>query len=145
MKKFSLAWNASKKPRKQRKYRFNAPLHIKQKFMTAPLSKELEKKFNIKKIQVKKGDTVKVMSGQFKKKSGKIVKVNLKKERLQIENIHWIKKDGSKVFYPIHPSKTMITDLLMDDKKRKKQTERKNDTSQKTGDTKNVANRKKAN
>lgn len=143
-KKFSKKWKASKKPTKQRKYHHNAPLHIKQKFMTARLSKDLQKKYNLKRISVKKGDTVKVARGQFKKKSGKITKVNLKKERVYIENMHLIKRDGTKVFYPIHPSNLIITELLIDDIKRKKKLEKKNGTPQKTSHTKDVANKEKA-
>ena len=29
-----------------------------------------------------------------------------------------IKKDGTKVFYPIHPSNLVVTELNLDDKKR---------------------------
>ena len=122
---FSHSWKASKKPRKQRKYRYHAPLHIKQKFMTAPLSKELQKKYSIKRIQVKKGDTIKIIRGQFKKKTGKVTSVNLKKERVFVENAHHTKKDGSKAFYPIHPSNLLITELIIEDKKRKNKLERK--------------------
>ena len=123
--KFSRSWKASKKPRKQRKYRYQAPLHIKQKFMIARLSKELQKKYNIKRIQVKKGDTVKIMRGQFQKKTGKVNAVNLKKERVFVENAHYIKKDGAKSFYQIHPSNLLITELIIEDKKRKNKLERK--------------------
>ena len=44
--KFSSSWIKSKQPRKQRKYRRYAPLHIKQRFVSAHLSKELHKKYN---------------------------------------------------------------------------------------------------
>ncbi|MCD6275005.1 MAG: 50S ribosomal protein L24, partial [Candidatus Aenigmarchaeota archaeon] len=43
---FSKSWVKSKQPRKQRKYRHNAPKHIRQKFMHANLSKELREKYN---------------------------------------------------------------------------------------------------
>ncbi|MBU2406429.1 MAG: 60S ribosomal protein L26, partial [Nanoarchaeota archaeon] len=39
-----------------------------------------------------------------------------------IENI---RKDGTKAFYPIHPSNLMITELFLEDKKRKDALERK--------------------
>ena len=44
-KKFSESWKSSKQVRKQRKYRYNAPLHIKQKFVNVHLAKELRKKY----------------------------------------------------------------------------------------------------
>jgi len=54
-KKFSNSWKASKQVRKQRKFRYNAPLHIKHKFLSAHLSKELMKKYGTRNIPVKKG------------------------------------------------------------------------------------------
>ena len=42
-KKFSNAWIGSKQPRKQRKYRHNAPLNVRNKFLSSHLSKELMK------------------------------------------------------------------------------------------------------
>ena len=67
-KKFSREWIRSKQPRKQRKYNYNAPLHIKGKFMAAHLSKDLMKKYNRRSIRVRKGDKVILLRGQFKKK-----------------------------------------------------------------------------
>jgi large subunit ribosomal protein L24 len=117
---FSKKWKASKQPRKQRKYIAKAPLHIKHKFMSAPLSKELRKKYKIKNIEVKKGDEVKIMRGKFRKKQGKISEVKLKKTRLSIEGIQRTKKDGTKIPVWFHPSKVKITNLNLDDKKRLK-------------------------
>lgn len=116
---FSKSWKSSKQPRKQRKYRYNAPLHIKGKFLNVHLSKDLKKKYNKRSIRIRKGDTVKVMKGQFKKITGKIVSVNLGKCKVTIENVQHIRRDGTKSYYPIYPSNLMITSLNLDDKKRK--------------------------
>ena len=59
--KFSTAWKASKQPRKQRKYLANAPLHLKKKFVSANLSKELRKKHEKRSLPLRKGDTVKAI------------------------------------------------------------------------------------
>lgn len=117
--KFSQSWKASVKPRKQRKYRFNAPLHIKQKFMKSHLSKELREKYKLRQIRIRKGDKIKVVRGQFKGKTGKIDRVNIKKERIYLSNVEMIKKDGSKTLYPIHPSNVIVQELNLDDKKRR--------------------------
>ena len=124
-KKFSKHWKESKQPRKQRKYRYNAPLHIKQKMISAHLSLDLRKKYGKRSIGVRKGDKVKIMSGQFKGKIGKITDVNLKNLKLKIEGVQLIKKDGSKVDYPIDPSNVQILELNLDDKKRQKTLARK--------------------
>jgi large subunit ribosomal protein L24 len=122
---FSITWNRSKQPRKQRKYRYNAPLHVKKKFMSSQLLKELKTKYNKKSVRVVKGDTVKVMRGQFKGKIGKVSKVDYQKIKIYVEGVELIKKDGNKVQYPIHPSNLMITVLKLDDKKRIAALERK--------------------
>lgn len=123
--KFSSLWIKSKQPRKQRKYRRYAPLHIKQRFVSAHLSKELHKKYNKRNMNLRKGDSVKVMRGQFKNKAGKIEEVNLKKSSVYVAGIEIVKRDGTKARYPIHPSNVMITELNMDDKMRNKIFERK--------------------
>jgi len=118
-KRFSKSWKASKKPRKQRKYRTNAPLSIKRKFLSAHLSKELIKKYSTRNIPLKKDDKIKIVRGQFRKKTGKIVKVLVKKSKVYIENIQNIKNDGTKTYYPIDPSNLIILELNLTDKKRK--------------------------
>ena len=123
---FSVNWKKSKQPRKQRKYRYKAPLHIKQKFVRAHLSAELRKKYGTRSFSLKKGDKVNIIRGQFKKKTGKVERVDLKKERVCISGIDILKKDGTKTTYPIHPSNVLITEIESEDKMRKKIIERKN-------------------
>jgi large subunit ribosomal protein L24 len=117
-KKFSLKWNKSIKPNKQRKYRFNAPLHIKGKFLNAHLSGELRKKYSRRSLRLRKGDKIKVMNGRFKKEEGRIEKVELKKSRIYVDKIKITKKDGTKTSYPLKPSNVMIVELNLDDRKR---------------------------
>lgn len=120
MKEWSRHWKSSKSPRKQRKYRHNAPLHVRKKFMSVNLSKELRTKYKRRNLPARKGDTVKILRGQFKKNRGKITKVNLKKIRMYVESAEILKKDGSKTFYPISPSNLQLVELNLEDKKRKK-------------------------
>lgn len=124
-KQFSKSWKASKQPRKQRKYLAKAPLHIKHKFLAAHLSKELRKKYQRRSFPLRKGDTVKIMRGSFKKKTGKIEIVDVKRTRASIEKIQKAKKDGTKVNVFFHPSNVQIQELNLDDKKRIESIERK--------------------
>ena len=119
-KTYSSSWKASAKPRKQRKYRFNAPDHVQGRFMASTLSKELRKKLGMRSIRVRKEDKVKIMRGSFKGKEGKVDRVSVKDRKVFIDKVEVFKKDGSKAFYPIDPSNIMITDLFTDDKKRLK-------------------------
>jgi len=118
-KKFSKHWKSSKQPRKQRKYSANAPLHIKRKMLSVNLSKELRKKYGKRNIPARKGDTVKVLRGKFRKKQGKIIKINTKKSKLEVEGIQIKKQDGSKANVKIQPSNVQIIELNIEDRKRK--------------------------
>ncbi len=122
---FSKYWEASKQPRKQRKYLAKAPLHIKHKFLSANLSKELRKKYQRRSFPLRKGDVVKIMRGRFKKKQGKLAILNLKRTKVSIEGMQRTKKDGTKVNVFFHPSKLQIQELNLDDIKRLKSIERK--------------------
>jgi large subunit ribosomal protein L24 len=124
-KKFSKTWKKSRQPRKQHKYRYNAPLHTKNKFLSAHLSKELRTKYKRRNTTLRKGDTVKIVVGQFKGKTGKIDRINTKKTKIYITGIDVVKKDGTKAFCPFNPSNLIITELNLDDKKRVKSLERK--------------------
>ena len=126
-KKFSKHWRASKQPRKQRKYLANAPLHLKRRFLSANLSKELRKKYSRRSFALRKGDGVKIMRGSFKGKKGKISEVNLKKTKISIEGMQRQKKDGTKVNVFFHPSNLQIQELNLDDRKRIKSLERKSE------------------
>jgi len=119
-KKFSLKWKASKKPSKQRKYVANAPKHTKNKMLSSHLSKELKEKYGKRSMTLRKGDKVKVLRTQFKKKTGKVESVDTKKSRAYITGIEVVKKDGSKALYPIHASNLIIEELNLEDKKRTK-------------------------
>ena len=116
--KFSKAWVASKQPRKQRKYLANAPIHIKKKMASANLSKELRKKYGQRAMVLRKGDTVKIMRGKFKKKEGKVTNVNPGMFSIQVEGIQRKKQDGSKVNVKLQPSNLQIITLNLEDSKR---------------------------
>jgi len=118
MKEFSKHWKASKKPRKQRKYLANAPLHKKKEFTSANLSKELRKKHGIRNLPLRKNDHVMVMRGKFKGKKGKVLTVDPKDLKVEVEGLQVQKKDGSKVNVNMRPSNLQITELNEDDKKR---------------------------
>jgi large subunit ribosomal protein L24 len=119
-KKFSTSWKASRQPRKKRKFLANAPLHLRKKFISANLSKELRKKHGKRNIPLRKGDNVKVMRGKFKKKQGKILEIDLKKSKAVVEGIQVKKQDGSKTNIKIDPSNLQIIELNLEDKERMK-------------------------
>src|SRR3989338_2411518 len=119
---FSTHWISSKQPRKQVKYRANAPLHIKHKFLSSNLSKELRKKYSKRSLPIRKGDEVLVLRGSFKKKTAKVLKVDTKRTRVVLENLNRTKKDGTKINVYFHPSSLQIKSLNLEGKKRIKST-----------------------
>ena len=116
--KFSNSWNSSKKPNKQRKFRFNAPLHVKGDFLNAHLSKELKKKYNMRSLRVRTGDKVRIMRGQFKKLEGKVEEVDVRTSRIYVAKAEHVKRDGTKARHPVDPSNVLIVEVNTDDKKR---------------------------
>ncbi|MDO8555773.1 MAG: 50S ribosomal protein L24 [Nanoarchaeota archaeon] len=119
MKHFSTSWRSSSNPRKQRKFVANAPAHIKRSLFNVHLAPLLRKKYNRRTLLVRKGDTVKILTGQFKKKSGKVERFDRSRVRIYVDAAYRLKRDGAKAFYPLHPSNVMITDIVLEDKERK--------------------------
>jgi len=109
---------SSKKPGKQRKWKAVAPLHRRQKMLSSPLSKELGQKYKRRTLNVRKGDKVRVMRGDFKGNVGEITRVSLKDYKIYVDGITIKKADGTDVEKSIDPSNVMITDLFIDDKER---------------------------
>lgn len=110
----------SKKPSKQRKFLYTAPLHIRRKILSAHLSKELQKQYKCRALPIRKGDEVEIMRGEFKKKTGKISRVDYKKYKVYIEGITRKRTVGTDVQVPIHPSNLKIINLNLEDKMRRK-------------------------
>jgi len=118
MKLFSKNWISSKNPRKQRKYVYHAPLHLRSAFLHANLSKELRKKYTLRNLRVIVGDKVKVLRGDYKGATGKVFRVDLKKQRVFVDNVKVKKADGSEVHVPFHASNLQIIELNLKDPKR---------------------------
>lgn len=115
---FSTKWVSSKQPRRQRKYRHNAPLHVRSRFLNAHLSKGLREKYKTRSLRVRTGDEVEIMRGSFAGKKAKITSVDVKRTRVVLEGITRGKKDGSKVNVFFDPSNLTIFTVNSDDRKR---------------------------
>ncbi|MCJ1268502.1 60S ribosomal protein L26A [Lobaria immixta] len=82
--------------------------------MSAPLSKELREKHNVRSIPIRKDDEVLVTRGTNKGREGKIVSVYRLKYIVHIERLVREKSNGQSVPLPIHPSKVVVTKLKLD-------------------------------
>lgn len=114
----------SSKPGKQRKFSANAPLHIRHKMMAGHLNKELRTRYNKRALPIRQKDTVTIMRGENKGKSGEVTKVDLKKYKVYVSGIILKKADGKEVPAPVHPSNCLITEIFIEDRFRRKVLER---------------------
>lgn len=116
---------SSSQPRKQRRFRYDAPLHLRHKFLHAHLSPELRQRYGTRSVRIAKGDKVRVMRGDAKGHEGKVLAVDLGSCKVTLEKLTVKKADGSEMPRPIDPSKLMILELNLDDKLRRAKLESK--------------------
>jgi len=89
--------------------------------LNAMVSDELKQKYGISSARVRKGDTVKIMRGDFKGVQGKVITIYSKQARIGIEGVVRKKVNGQEVPVKIHASKVMITAFDTSDKSRFKE------------------------
>ena len=95
------------------------------KQISAPLSKDLRKKYSRRSARIMVDDTVNVIRGEYKGIKGKISKVSTTNSSIAIEGNKKEKLKGDKIDVYIHSSNVIITSLNTDDKWRIKILEKK--------------------
>ncbi|KAK9472308.1 60S ribosomal protein uL24 [Dipodascopsis tothii] len=106
--------DVSSSRRKSRKAHFSAPSSVKRVIMSAPLSKELREKYNVRSMPIRKEDEVQVVRGSYKGKDGKVTQVYRLKWSIQVEKLTKYKPNGQAAPVSINPSKVVITKLHLD-------------------------------
>lgn len=104
-------------PGKQRLSRYNADIRTRQTRMAGHVAKDLRPKAGSS-LPIRVGDTVRILRGDYKKKTGAVIQVDAKRERVYIQGIQRKKADGKEAFIAFHPSKLMITGMESKDKTR---------------------------
>ncbi|MDQ3909607.1 MAG: 50S ribosomal protein L24 [Thermoproteota archaeon] len=89
--------------------------HQRDKMVGAVLDDTLRNQYGRKNIRVIKGDSVRVMRGEYKGVEGKVEKVNTENSTFHIEGIQREKIRGGQVKVPIHSSNVMVVSLNLDD------------------------------
>ena len=82
----------------------------------ASLSGELRKKFGKRSARIIKGDTVKILRGEFYGTAGKVTKILTQKNSITVDGVKREKVKGEKIDVPIHATNVIITALNDDDK-----------------------------
>ncbi|KAK4224953.1 ribosomal protein L26/L24P, eukaryotic/archaeal [Podospora fimiseda] len=106
--------SVSSSRRKSRKAHFKAPSSVRRDIMSAPLSKELREKYNVRSIPIRKDDEVTIVRGTQKGKEGKVTSVYRLKYVIHIERVTRDKASGQSVPLGIHPSNVVISKLKLD-------------------------------
>jgi len=103
-------------PSKQRKAIYEAKGGRLRKLLAAPLSDELRKAQGRRSYPVRKGDTVKIVRGDFAGVEGKVTDIDTHGRRLFVEGVTREMTSGTSTNVSVHTSKVMITKLNLDDK-----------------------------
>jgi large subunit ribosomal protein L24 len=114
----------TKDPTKQRRQRKDAPIHRRQKLVTAPLEKGLRDELGRRNLPLRSGDEVEVVRGDFKGKTSDVRDVDLDDLKVTLEDVKREKVDGTEVRPKIDPSNLMIVEPDLSDPEREAIVER---------------------
>ncbi|KAF2255867.1 ribosomal protein L24 [Trematosphaeria pertusa] len=106
--------SVSSSRRKSRKAHFGAPSSVRRVIMSAPLSKELREKHNVRSIPVRKDDEIMIVRGTHKGREGKVSSVYRLKYCIHVNGVVREKSNGQSVPIPIAASKVVVTKLKLD-------------------------------
>jgi large subunit ribosomal protein L24 len=74
-------------PRRQRKAVYGASTFERRILMTVPLSRELRRRFHRRSVPLRKGDTVRVMSGSFVGREERVAKIDRRGYSVTLDNV----------------------------------------------------------
>lgn len=120
--------------------------HKRDKFLGANLSVNLREQHNKRSMRVIKGDTVRILRGEYVGIEGKVEKVNTVRSTLSIEGVQREKIRGGNVKVQVHASNVQIISLNTDDDYRLKgipKSTDKNTNTKKEKETKKSVEKKK--
>jgi large subunit ribosomal protein L24 len=138
-------------PRKMRNQQiYYATMKTASKQLSCALSKELRKKYGKRSIRILKGDTAKIIRGEFAGVDGKVTKISIPDRGVNIEGVKKEKLKGDKFDVYVRTTNIVLTALDTEDKWRinklegKKATAARAEDKQKTEkkDTKNITKAK---
>ena len=74
-------------PRRQRRALYTASTSQRRRRMTVPLSRELRRRFQRRNVPVRKGDTVRVLSGSFAGREERVAKISRRDYSVTLDNV----------------------------------------------------------
>lgn len=109
----------STQPRKERYALHNAPVHKNRAQIASHLDEPLLLKYNTRTATVRKGDTVRVLRGEYAGTTGKVLEVNTRTRKVTVDGVTVTKAKATQVARPLDPSNLVITKLDLTDPKRR--------------------------
>jgi len=74
-------------PRRQRRALYQANSSERRRRMTVPLSRELRRRFRRRSVPVRKGDTVRVLSGSFRGREERVARITRRDYSVTLDNV----------------------------------------------------------
>jgi large subunit ribosomal protein L24 len=102
-------------PRRQRRALYNADTFERRLRMTVPLSRELRRRFRRRSIPLRKGDTVRVLSGSFVGREERVAKVNRRDYAVTLDNVTLKTAEEKLKPLEIRPAHLVVTRLNLSD------------------------------
>lgn len=105
----------STQPRKERKTLYNLPVHKNRARIASHLDGPLMEKHQKRSTTLRKGDTVRIMRGEFAGVSGKVLDVNTRTGKVTVDGVTVSKAKATQVARALDPSNLVITKLDLTD------------------------------
>lgn len=102
-------------PRRQRKALYTADSFERRRRMAVPLSRELRSRFHLRSLPVRKGDTVRVLSGSFVGREERVARIDRRAYSITLDNVTLKAADEKLKPLAIRPSHLVITRLNLSD------------------------------
>jgi large subunit ribosomal protein L24 len=109
-----------KSPRKQRRFVRNSGKHAHKSMLRCRLDDPLREEYGLRSLNLKKGDLVRIMRGQFRDTEGKILGVDYGAIRVFVDGASTTKADGKEAKVPLHPSNLLLVKLELNDERKKR-------------------------
>ena len=109
----------TRQPRKQRTQTRNAPLHERHDQVRSTLADDLREQYGQRSVRVNAGDTVEVLRGDHAGEEAEVIAVDLADEVVHVEGVTVEKADGEEVPRPLDASNLRVTDLDLEDDRRR--------------------------
>ena len=107
--------SGSTQPRKQRRASFQASSFDRHRQMAVSLSRDLRARSRRRALPLRKGDTVRIISGSFKGREERVTKVDMESLRVTLDNVTIKKVDQKLKPLPIRSTHLILTRLNLAD------------------------------